>query len=221
MSAFQRRHSTILGRGTLGVALLAGLLAVPLLANYLVFAPRNDEITAARREIEAKQTRLTSLRELTARIGDLGREIDARRSELARLEERLPESEDLDGLLKEITRIAQRSDLAVRTVKGEKPVVAGPAMEIPLSLALEGDFGGLYDFLLALESLPRITRVQSMKVSALGADPHRPAPGTGSKAAPGATQPGAAIRAEISLSVYFSAPVADAQKPTNAKGGAR
>lgn len=216
MSSYQRRHATILGRGTLGVAVLVGLLAVPLGANYLVFAPRNEEIAAARREIEAKQTRLTSLRELTSRIGDLGREIDARRSELAQLEERLPESEDLDGLLKEITRIAQRSDLAVRTVKGEKPVAAGPAMEVPLSLALEGEFGGLYDFLLALESLPRITRVQSMKVSALGPDPHASAGRTGT-----------AIRAEIGLSVYFSAPAApaapaaDAKKPARATGGAR
>ncbi|MEY3143439.1 MAG: type 4a pilus biosis protein PilO [Planctomycetota bacterium] len=219
MSAFQRRHATILGRGTLGVAVLVGLLAVPLFANYLVFAPRNEEIAAARREIESKQTRLTSLRELTARIGDLGREIDARRSELAQLEERLPESEDLDGLLKEITRIAQRSDLAVRTVKGEKPIIAGPAMEVPLSLALEGEFGGLYDFLLALESLPRITRVQSMKVQALGADPHAAASRTSTA--------GTSIRAEIGLSVYFSvpaahaAPAADAKQPASAKGAAR
>lgn len=216
MSTYNRHPSSILGRGALGIALLGGLLAVPFVANYLVFAPRNEEIAAARREIAAKQTRLTGLRELTARIGDLGREIDARRSELAQLEQRLPESEDLDGLLKEITRIAQRCDLAVRTVKGDKPIASGPAMEVPLSLALEGEFGGLYDFLLALESQPRITRVQSMKVHVLGPDPHAASP-----SAQGA------IRAELGLAVYFSAPTVvapasqDARKPAPAKGGPR
>lgn len=210
MSTLHRNPSSILGRGALGIALLVGLVAVPILANYLVFAPRNEAIKAARREIDAKQTRLTSLRELTARIGDLGREIEARRSELEQLEERLPESEDLDGLLKEITRIAQRSNLAVRTVKGDKPVAAGPAMEVPLALALEGDFGGLYDFLLALESLPRITRVQSMKVSVLGPDPHAVATATGASA----------IRAEVGIAVYFSAPAAAAAAPNAAAAAA-
>ena len=215
MSALHRNPSSIIGRGALGIALLIGLVAVPLIANYLVFAPRNEAIAAARREIDAKQTRLTGLRELTARIGDLGREIDERRSELEQLEERLPEGEDLDGLLKEITRIAQRCDLAVRTVKGDKPVVSGPAMEVPLTLALEGEFGGLYDFLLAVEALPRITRVQSMKVGVLGQDPHAAATG-GS---------GGAIRAEVGLAVYFSAPPAAAAQATapatQAKGGVR
>jgi Tfp pilus assembly protein PilO len=216
MSSLLRHPSSVLGRGGLGIALLAGLVAVPIVANFLVFAPRNDEIAAARHEIAAKQTRLTGLRELTARIGDLGREIDERRSELAQLEERLPESEDLDGLLKEITRIAQRCNLAVRTVKGDRPVAAGPAMEVPLSLALEGDFGGFYDFLLALESQPRITRVQKMKVGVIGADPHAHESMAGKQA----------IRAELGLSVYFSAPAAaaaaaDGRSAVPSKGGAR
>ena len=201
MSGALERPSTTRRRGLLGPLLLLAFAAVPIAANYVVFAPRNTEIEAARREIASKQARLVGLRELTARIGDLGREIEARELELAELEERLPEREELDGLLKEITRIAQRVDLAVRTVKSDKPVVAGAAMEVPLALALEGEFAALYDFLLAVEALPRITRVQSMKVSALGADPHSAGKRRSAPAEHG-------IRAEIGLSVYFSAPPA-------------
>ena len=185
------------GRRMFGVAFLAGLAIVPIAAYFLVFAPRNEEIAGARREITVKQARLAGLRELTARIGDLGREIESRRSELAQLDERLPASEGLDGLLKEITRIAQRADLSVRTVKGEKPVAAGPAMEVPLTLALEGDFAGLYDFLIAVESLPRITRIEGLKVTALAGD---------ARAKDRLEREGdGLVRAELTLAVYFSA----------------
>lgn len=219
MSAFPTKIQASRGRGLLGPALLLALAVVPIAANYVVFAPRNDEIAAARREIASKQARLVGLRELTARIGDLGREIEARESELAQLEERLPEREDVDGLLKEITRIAQQVDLSVRTVKGDKPVAAGAAMEIPLSLVLEGSFDALYDFILALEALPRITRIQSMKVTVLGGDPHA---ASGRRGA----MEGEGIRAELGLSVYFSAPPAaapgaDSRPAASAKGGAR
>jgi Tfp pilus assembly protein PilO len=219
MSAFPGRTQASGGRRLLGPALLLALAAVPIAANYVVFAPRNEEIEAARREISSKEARLVGLRELTARIGDLGREIDARENELARLDARLPEREDVDGLLKEITRIAQQVDLAVRTVKGDRPVAAGAAMEVPLSLVLEGSFDALYDFLLALEALPRITRIQSMKVAAIGSDPHAIA---GRRGAPGS----AGVRAELGLSVYFSAPRAapsgaDASATASTRGGAR
>ena len=219
MSAFPGRTKASGGGRLLGPALLFALAAVPIAANYVVFAPRNDEIEAARREIAAKEARLVGLRELTARIGDLGREIDARESELRELDARLPEREDVDGLLKEITRIAQEVDLAVRTVKGDRPVAAGAAMEVPLSLVLEGGFEALYDFLIALEALPRITRIQSMKVAAIGADPHAAA---GRRGASGVT----GVRAELGLSVYFSAPSAaapgsDASRAASTKGGAR
>ena len=202
------------GRGVLAFALLVGLAAVPLAANFLVFKPRNAEIAQARSEIAAKQARLTTLRELTARIGDLGREIDARRTELALLEERLPDSEGLDGLLKEITRIAQRVALSVRTVRGDKPLTAGAAMEVPLALVVEGDFASVYDFVLALESLPRITRIQSMKVTLLGADPH---------AVVSHTSTGPRLRGEISLSVYFGTarPPAAAVASANSGGESR
>jgi Tfp pilus assembly protein PilO len=141
------------------------------------------------------------------------------RGELRRLRAALPEREDVDGLLKEITRIAQQVDLAVRTVKGDRPVAAGAAMEVPLSLVLEGSFDALYDFLLALEALPRITRIQSMKVAAIGSDPHAIA---GRRGAPGS----AGVRAELGLSVYFSAPRAapsgaDASATASTRGGAR
>lgn len=185
------------GRGVLAFLVLAGLAAVPLAANYLVFKPRNVEIAQARQEIASKRARLGGLRELTTRIDELGHEIEMRQSELAILEKRLPDSEGLDGLLKDITRIAQRVDLAVRTVKADKPAAAGSAMEVPLALVLEGEFDAIYEFLLAIEALPRITRIQSMAMTVLGPDPHAPVRRNTGRPY---------LRTEMNLSVYFAKP---------------
>jgi len=194
----------------LGTLLLGALVALPVAAYVFVFAPRNEEIARVRAEIRNKEARLASLRQLNSQIGDLGREIEDRQLELSRLNERLPDQEGLDGLLKEINRIAQRTGVSVRTVKGDRPVSAGPAMELPLNLAVEGGFGGYYEFLQGIESLPRITRIHGMRVTRLGADPHRKQ--RGPVAAHGD------VRAEMTLSIYFNAPAAAAPP---AAGGAR
>lgn len=195
-------------RRLLRVVLLAALAAVPLAAYALVFKPRNEEIARAKTEIAEKEARLVGLRELTREIGDLGREIDARNAELARLSERLPDHESLDGLLKDVNRIAREAALTVRTVRGDRPVPAGPAREIPLHLVMEGGFLDFYRFLTELEALPRITRVRTLKVAALGDDPH-----ASRAAGPGSGD----VRVELTLSVYAS----ESATAATASGGAK
>jgi len=187
-------QSTSQPRGMRDFAFYAVIVAIPIASYFLVFAPRNAEIAKARDEISAKRTRLADLSRLTARIGDLGREIAEREEELDRLNQKLPDREGVDRILEQVTQIAQRSNLAVRSVKGEKAVTAGPAMELPLKTVIEGDFEGFYQFLLDVESLPRITRVHSMKIAKLGMGPRdNPKDAIGG-----------AMRAEFTLSIYFN-----------------
>ena len=195
-------------RGLREIAFYGVIVAIPIASYFLVFAPRNAEIAKARTEIAAKRTRLVDLSRLTARIGDLGREIAEREEELDRLNQKLPDREGVDRILEQVTQIAQKSNLAVRSVKGEKVVAAGPAMELPLKTVIEGDFDGFYQFLLDVESLPRITRVHSMKITKLGMGP-RDDPKDAI---------GGAMRAEFTLSIYFND--ASATKPADGKTAA-
>ena len=181
-------------RGLRDLAFVAVLMAVPIASYFFVFAPRNDEIAKARAEISAKNVRLENLRRLTSRIGDLGREIVEREEELERLNQKLPDREGVDRILEQVTQLAQKSNLAVRSVKGEKVVPAGMAMELPLKTVIEGDFDGFYQFLLDVESLPRITRVHAMKIAKLGLGPRD----NSDKFVQGS------MRAEFTLSIYFN-----------------
>lgn len=190
-------------RGMRDLAFVAVLIAVPIASYFFVFAPRNDEIAKARAEINAKNVRLENLRRLTSRIGDLGREIVEREEELERLNQKLPDREGVDRILEQVTQLAQKSNLAVRSVKGEKVVPAGMAMELPLKTTIEGNFDGFYQFLLDVEALPRITRVHSMKIAKLGMGP-RDNPDE---------MVGGSMRAEFTLSIYFNDTTGSAAAP--------
>ncbi|MEY3027560.1 MAG: hypothetical protein RL136_1155 [Planctomycetota bacterium] len=181
-------------RGIRDLAFVAVLIAVPIASYFFVFKPRNEEIAKARAEISAKQVRLENLRRLTSRIGDLGREIVEREEELERLNQKLPDREGVDRILEQVTQLAQKSNLAVRSVKGEKVVPAGMAMELPLKTVIEGNFDGFYQFLLDVEALPRITRVHQMKITKLGMNPRDNTD----------EMVGGSMRAEFTLSIYFN-----------------
>lgn len=181
-------------RGFRDLAFVAVLMAVPIASYFFVFAPRNEEILRARSEITTKNARLENLHRLTSRIGDLGREIAEREEELEKLNQKLPDREGVDRILEQVTQLAQKSDLAVRSVKGEKVAPAGMAMELPLKTVIEGNFDGFYQFLLDLESLPRITRVHQLKILKLGMGPRDNDQIT----------VGGAMRAEFTLSIYFN-----------------
>ena len=181
-------------RGLREFAFFGVLLAIPIASYFFVFAPRNAEIRDARAEISAKEKRLSELNILTDRIGDLGREIAQREEDLERLNQKLPDREGVDRILEQVTQLAQKSQLNVRSVKGEKAVPAGLAMELPLKTVIEGNFEGFYQFLLDVESLPRITRVHAMKITKLGMGPRDDPKDAVVNA----------MRAEFTLSIYFN-----------------
>ncbi len=186
-------------RGLRDLAFVAVLMAVPIASYFFVFAPRNDEIAKARAEISAKNVRLENLRRLTSRIGDLGREIDARQDELRKLDEKLPNREGVDAVLQRITEIAAEHNLLVRSVKGEKVIESPVAQELPLRMTIDGDFSNFYRFLLDIEEMERIARIHSMKLTRPGEgnaprDPH---------ASTSSDLPEGSMRAEFVTSIYF------------------
>ncbi len=142
--------------------LLAVLLALPLSSYWLVFRPQNSEIAQARREIEHKRLMLEKLQQTTARNADLQRANEEIRQSIDAIE----------------------AGLEPPAIESDKPVKAAMYMEQPLKMKINGDFDGFYRFLIALEQLPRITRIPSMEITrANDVDGH--------------------MKAEFTLSIYF------------------
>lgn len=145
----------------------AVLLAVPVASFVYVFKPRNEEIREAETEIEVKQARLDRLAELVAQIDDIGLAIEEGREAIELIEAKLPDEQDVAGLLERVTQLAKDNNLRVRKVQSEKSVPAAGYMELPLRMQMEGEFDQFYQFMLDLENLPRITRIHQMNVKRL------------------------------------------------------
>jgi type IV pilus assembly protein PilO len=177
------------------------LLAVPLASYFMVFKPQNAEIAKARTEIELKQAMLEKLRAATAKTADLETANAQIKQSIDAIESRLPSTKEIDTVLREVAVIAGKSGLKVPTFKknDKKLPPGGLALEQPLDVEITGDFDGFYRFLQDLERIPRITKIQDMKIS-------RQEEGDGN------------IKAAFTLTVYYQEPIA-ATASAESKGG--
>lgn len=178
------------------VVFLIVLLVVPVASYFYVFKPRNHEIKQAQVEVENKQAKLDKLREVTEKIDDIGLAIDQGRAAIQLVEAKLPSARDVEVILEDVWQIAASSRLTVKSVKSESPVPAAGYMEQPLKVSMEGRFEGFYAFLLALENLPRITRIHELKLDRKT--------GRG-----GEEDDAGAMVADFTLSIYFEPTQAD------------
>lgn len=169
------------------------LLAVPVASFMYVFKPRSEEIRKANSEIATKTERLDKLEQVTSRIDDIDRAIEEGRESIQLIEAKLPNEKDVEGTLEDVWTLANENGLLVKSVKSEKPVPAAMYMELPLRVQMDGSFNGLYQFLLALENLPRITRIHQMNLE-------RPDNGKNVQAK---ESPKGWVNAEFTLSIYF------------------
>jgi type IV pilus assembly protein PilO len=81
------------------------------------------------------------------------------------VEGRLPNSNQLDSVLRDVATIATKNGLRVpKFSKNPQTQEAGTAKEQPLDVEIVGEFDGFYKFLLEVEKLPRILRLTDMKL---------------------------------------------------------
>lgn len=150
--------------GTRELLFVLLLLAMPGAAWWFVFDPANEQIEAARAEIEAKQQKLDQLELATQHIDDLGGEIDRLAEAVGIFEAKLPAEKEVEVVLKDVWELAARHGLRPSSVRADRSVQSSRYSELPLRMNIVGNFDGFYSFLLDLEQLERITRVPEMRL---------------------------------------------------------
>lgn len=144
--------------------LLALLLAIPLSSYWLVFRPHNERMEQAKREIEYKKKRLDELNAVTSKATTLARENDELAQRIQSIEAKLPTNKKVDAIVRQVSDLALEAGLEAPLVTSQQPVKAALYMEQPLKMTINGDFDGFYAFMIALERLPRLTRVPEMRI---------------------------------------------------------
>jgi type IV pilus assembly protein PilO len=163
------------------VIAMFGLLGSSYLLVFQKSAAKRAQLQA---DYEAKQRALANLSHATAGVENLGAKIDELQKAIAFFESKLPKEKEVDIILREIWQMAEANSLQTRTVKTPRSERATGYSEQTIQMSLSGDFRGFYSFLLALEKLPRITRVTTMELKKID-------------------QQDGAMTAEVTLSIFF------------------
>ena len=141
------------------------LMTIPVMAWLLAFKPFGEERARIMATIRQKQQKLDDLRRATAGIDDLDEEIRKLGKAIRFLENKLPSgSKEVDVILKEVWEKAEDGKLVSKAVRTKKVKGDGRFMEQPIQIELEGDFRNFYSFLLAVERLKRITRLDYLEL---------------------------------------------------------
>lgn len=147
------------------VLFAAVLIGVPVAAYFLVFSPQMKDMKRMKAETEVKRQNLAKLQAVTAQTQDLVKATDEIKKTITAIEARLPNSKELDNVLRDVATIATKCGLRVpKFNRSDSARPAGTAQEQQLDVEISGEFDGFYKFLLALEKLPRITRLTDMQL---------------------------------------------------------
>ena len=170
--------------GTRELILFLAVLMLPIASYFVIFKPQSASIEQAKSEIAHKREMLDSLRIETSRNEDLKIANEAIKQRIDEMEALLPSNKEIDLVVRQVSALAVDAGLSPPTLKSSKPVAAARFREQPLVMSTNGSFEGFYDFLLAIEKLPRITRIVDMVLK-------------------DSTTDGVELSAEFTLSIYF------------------
>jgi len=142
-----------------------GIAVVTTAVLLLVVLPLQRRIAADRATIDNGREQLVKLQRMAQRLNDLQADIKRLEEALAFFEGRLPQQKEIDVILREVWRIAEAKSLTPRSIRTGAPEAAARYNSQPITMSLEGKFSALYEFLLGLERMSRITKVRQMQIA--------------------------------------------------------
>jgi type IV pilus assembly protein PilO len=143
------------------VIVMFGLLAA---IYFLVWDKAQTKIASMERKTEEKLKALGDLERATSGVSDVDRKVSELEEAIKFFEKKLPQERDIDQILKEVWNMAESNQLTTKTIKTMKSQRGAAYSEQPIEMSLSGNFSGFYEFLLKLERLPRLTRVNQLSL---------------------------------------------------------
>ena len=171
--------------GTRELLFLIVMLALLGSAWYFVFKKADERIATLNIDTSQKLEKLRELSDATNRIADMDRKIAEVREKIRFFESKLPRERDVEKIISQVTRQAKILQLKVgmmQSLRTEKSPAGYSEQQV--KLVISGNFTGFYQFLLEVEKMARITRVNQLKLSKIN-------------------EQDGSTTADLTLSVYF------------------
>lgn len=151
--------------GTREILFLIVMLALLGSAWYFVFKKADERIEALNADTAIKNHKLQELRSASVRIADMTRKTVELQDQIKDFESKLPRHKDVEQIVEKVTRqaVIERLEVAkMQTMQSEK--MSGFS-EQQVKLIIKGNFRSFYKFLIEIERLERITRVNQMRLT--------------------------------------------------------
>jgi Tfp pilus assembly protein PilO len=153
------------------VVLIAVVAALGALAWYMaLFSPARSERAQLRGKITAAEGNEQELQSTRLRLRALEAGRGAQQAQLEQLRRLIPPQPDVAGFILSVNDAAVRAEVDWVSVAPASPVAggAGAPSSIGISIAVNGEFFALVDYLRRLENLGRLVVVDSLQLSPAG-----------------------------------------------------
>jgi Pilus assembly protein, PilO len=133
------------------VVLLVVALVVLVVAGWIaVIAPKRSEAAKVQKEIDSVRSEIALAR---AARTPKPQKPAIRVADLFNLSRAMPGSEDIPGVLLQLSHVARETGVSFQSITPHQPVSVGTYSQIPIDLVFEGRFYDLADFLYRLRNL--------------------------------------------------------------------
>lgn len=152
--------------GTRELLFLLVMIGLLFSAWYFVFKNADERIAALNRDTLSKREEINRVTAASSRIKNMSQKIQQLQEQITLVEAKLPRGRETKEIIRKIdTEANSRKALKVDSMRELKPAKAANYFELPVKLEMKGDFKEFYDFLLKMERMARIMRVNQMRLS--------------------------------------------------------
>jgi Tfp pilus assembly protein PilO len=145
----------------------AAAAAVAVLLILLLVLPKRGQVSSANDDLDAAKAEQTSLETQLAALEQAEAAAPEARATIQQVDQQIPPTLDESGMLLLIKNAALRSSIVGTTLTVGTPTfdAATGLSTVPVTIAAEGTYFSLTEFLYSLETLPRAAKVLNVTLS--------------------------------------------------------
>jgi type IV pilus assembly protein PilO len=140
-------------RGAVIAMLVVGVLVYAAAGYLLVISPQRSKSSDLQKQIDQTQEQIDQYR---AQARQAANTPPIRVADLFRLEKAMPNEVDMAGIVLELSRIARDTGITFESITPQGPTAGTGYQVLPVTLAFDGNYFELSDFLYRLRSLVRV-----------------------------------------------------------------
>ena len=140
-------------RGAVIAMLVVGVLVYAAAGYLLVISPQRSKSSDLQKQIEQTQEQIDQYRVQARQAANTP---PIRVADLFRLEKAMPNEVDMAGIVLELSRIARDTGITFESITPQGPTAGTGYQVLPVTLAFDGNYFELSDFLYRLRTLVRV-----------------------------------------------------------------